>query len=213
MKVVVIGMGEIGITLANSLSSRGHTVSIIESDEEKLKAASRITDTQIFEGDGADIDILKDAKTHESDALIASTGDDRTNLMACLVASTMKIPRIISLVNHPKNEGLFTKLGIMVVPEATNIARVLELVLYRRSRETILATVRKGMIIKIEMGEKSSLVDKPPKLKAKGSIGMILRDDEIIFPEESEKLTAGDTLVILCLSDQIEDVLKEVTGE
>lgn len=213
MRVVIVGMSEIGITLANSLSSRGHKVSVIEDDSEKLKSVARITDAQIFEGDGADIDILKDAKINDSDAIITCTNDDRTNLMACLVAGTMKVPKIISLVNHSKNESLFTKHGIIVVPEVTNVARGLELLLYRRYSETILATVGKGMIIKVQVGEKSPMVDKPSKLKAKGIIGMIQRDEELIIPENENKVQAGDILIITCLSDQIEDILKEVIGE
>lgn len=205
-------MSEIGISLANTLSTGGHKVSIIENSSEKLKSVSRITDAQIFEGDGADIDILRDAETDRSDALIACTNDDRTNLMSCLVANTMKVSRIISVVNYPKNEELFAKHGIMVVSEVSNIASSLELLLYRRSTETILSTVRRGIIIRVQMGEKSSLIDKPPKLK-KGRICAVLRNDKLLFPEDADKLKLYDSLVIICLIESLDDVLQEVIGE
>lgn len=213
MRVVILGMTEVGVALANSLSDKGYLVSIIENDPEKLKSASRVADAQMFEGDAADIDILRDAKTHEAQALIASTEDDSTNLMGCLVAAMMKVPRIISIVNNPKNESLFYKHSINVLPLVSKTVAELELKLYRRSKESILANVGDYLIIKVEVGEKSRLIGREPKLDSPGNIGLVIRGSDTWLDGEIESLAKGDSLVITCALNDLDDVLKEVMGE
>jgi len=75
-----------------------------------------------FRGDGCEAATLEEVGTGRANMLIAVTGDDEDNLVACQVAKhKFNVPRTIARIRNPKNEILFKKLGIDVTVSSTNI--------------------------------------------------------------------------------------------
>ncbi len=113
MYVIIIGCGNVGYHLATSLLSMGHEVLGIEKN---IDLCQRITDelgSVIFHGNGSQVRVLKEAGAKRADLLIAATGNDEDNLVACQVAKKQfGTPRTVALVNHPENEPLFKLLGV-----------------------------------------------------------------------------------------------------
>ena len=215
MKIVVVGAGDSGRTLANMLSSEKNEVSLIEREERVAEDVAKEIDALVIKGDATEYSILKDAGIEKADAVIAITNDDKTNLMVCEIAKSTKVAKIISRVNNPKNEELFTKLGITsIVPlvniEITKIKNMIE-----PGRERVIAELGEGDIQVIEgtLGEKSKLVGKDEASIKGAVIGAIYREGEILIPEKGEKLKQGDVIVLVAKSKNLGKIRKMMSGE
>jgi len=122
MYIIVVGGGRVGYYLTKALLDEGHEVLLVEKN-------ATICDTIIDEmgsicinGDGCEAVTLEEIGTGRADMLVAVTGDDEDNLVACQVAKyKFNVPRTISRVRNPRNETLFKKLGVDVAVSSTNI--------------------------------------------------------------------------------------------
>lgn len=214
MKVIIIGAGDVGRTLASLLVSEKHEVSIIEIKPDKAKELAQKTDALVLAGDGADISILKDAGSETADALIATTSDDKANFMICEVAKSAGIEKIVSVINTPKNEELFTKLGItQIVSSVRTTVTHIKRLLYEFGEEHVIAQLGEGevQVVEISVGEKSSLVDKPAKITG-AVIGAIYRTGELIIPNEKTLIKKGDVLIIILKKTDLQKIKKLIGG-
>ncbi len=122
MYVIVVGGGKVGFYLAKELLDEGHEVLVIEKDEHGPRSAyiaEELGDV-VLRGDGCEATTLESAGTARADMLIAVTGDDEDNLVACQVAKNrFGVKRTVARINNPKNEMIFRKLGIDVTVSAT----------------------------------------------------------------------------------------------
>lgn len=88
MQIVVVGAGQVGSGVANGLDEE-HKIVVIDHDPDKLDRLRYEADVLTYEGNGADIDFLKKADTGEADMIVASTDDDRTNILVCATARAL----------------------------------------------------------------------------------------------------------------------------
>lgn len=108
--------------MAQALLSAGHEVLAIEQDSQKYAAIVDALGSVVISGDGAEAAVLEEAGAGRADAVIAVTGQDDDNLMACQVAKLrFKVAKTIALVNNPENESLFRKLGVDVTVSQTSM--------------------------------------------------------------------------------------------
>lgn len=122
MYIVVVGGGRIGYYLSKALLAEGHEVLIVERNRALCQSINDELGSVCFRGDGCEAAILEEVGTGRADMLIAVTGDDEDNLVACQVAKhKFNVPRTIARIRNPKNEILFKKLGIDVTVSSTNI--------------------------------------------------------------------------------------------
>jgi trk system potassium uptake protein len=122
MYMIVVGGGKVGYHLAKALLAEGHEVLVIEKDRGQIDFICNELGSICLLGDGCETTVLAEAGTGRADMLIAVTGDDEDNLVACQVAKhKFKVPRTIARSNNPKNETLFHMLGIDVTVSSTNV--------------------------------------------------------------------------------------------
>jgi trk system potassium uptake protein TrkA len=120
--IIIVGGGRIGYYLARALLAEGHETLIIESEARVCQGITDELGSVCLRGDGCEVSTLIEAGTERADMLIAVTGDDEDNLVACQVAKhKFKVPRTIARIKNPRHEKLFKKLGIDVTVSATNI--------------------------------------------------------------------------------------------
>ncbi len=108
MKIIILGAGQVGATLAENLANEANDVTVVDSDPGLLQALQDRLDIRTVNGHAAYPDILRDAGAEDADMLIAVTEVDETNMVACTVANTLfhtptKIARIRS--NEYLREG------------------------------------------------------------------------------------------------------------
>lgn len=122
MYIIVVGGGKVGYYLAKELVEANHEVLVIEQDAEKLAQLVEDLGDIGMEGDGCEAAVLEKAGTGRADMLMAVTGDDEDNLVACQVAKHLfSVPRTVARINNPNNEEIFKKLGIDTTVSATSI--------------------------------------------------------------------------------------------
>ncbi|MFB6282352.1 MAG: Trk system potassium transporter TrkA [Halobacteria archaeon] len=101
MRVIVIGAGEVGSSIAESLCT-DHDVVVVDTDPHKVENVTYSMDVLAVEGDGATLEILKEAEVENADIVIASTDDDETNLVACGTAKTASDAFTVARVTETK---------------------------------------------------------------------------------------------------------------
>ncbi len=122
MYIVVVGGGKVGLQLCKTLLEDGHEVLIVEQDPVKCERLTDELGNIVFRGDGCEASIQEEVGVGRADMTIAVTGDDEDNLVACQLSKhRFSVPRTVCLVNDPRNEALFQKLGIDVTISAINL--------------------------------------------------------------------------------------------
>lgn len=112
-KAVIIGGGDVGLQLAESLESYENQITVIESSRERCEELnSTLEDTTIINGSGADVEIIKELALKSGDYVISVTGSDETNLMSALVAKDLGAGRCFTRVNRPGYETIYQHLNI-----------------------------------------------------------------------------------------------------
>ena len=122
MYIIVIGGGQSGYYIARTLLKSSHEVVVIEHDFLRSAVISEQLGNIVVRGDGWEATTLEDIGTSRADLLIAVTGDDEDNLVACQVAKhRFNVPRTIARLKNPRHQGLFKKLGVDVTVSSTNL--------------------------------------------------------------------------------------------
>ena len=120
--MVIVGGGKVGYYLSKALLDEGHEILVLEKDADRCEFICEDLGSVCVRGDGCEAATLEAAGTERADMLIAVTGDDEDNLVACQVAKhKFNVPRTIARISNPKNEAIFKKLGIDVTVSSTNI--------------------------------------------------------------------------------------------
>ncbi|WP_181685448.1 Trk system potassium transporter TrkA [Halorhabdus salina] len=101
MRVIVIGAGEVGSSVAASLCDE-HEVVVVDVDSDRVDALTYDLDVLAIEGDGAAIETLRDAGLESAELLIAVTDDDETNIVSCGTAKTIDDVTTIARVRNTK---------------------------------------------------------------------------------------------------------------
>ncbi len=129
MNILIIGFGKVGNNLAKDMVLKGHKVSIVEKNEIVCSKFEKIGNMEIICGDGCDPMVLEQAGIKIADVIAAVTGDDEDNLVVAQLAKLQpNRPRVVSIINNPRNEWLFNKSwGIDAAESPTSIiARLIE---------------------------------------------------------------------------------------
>jgi len=127
-RIVVIGLGNFGSAVADTLARKGHDVIAVDKDQEAAdRIANRVAKAVV--GDGTEPDILSEVGARGADVAIISTGDDVTaSVLAILAAQDLKIPEIYVKVISTPHARAVDKLGVTgtVFPERDTGQRLAE---------------------------------------------------------------------------------------
>jgi len=102
MKIIIIGNGKVGFTLARQLSGEEHDLVLIDKDADALHSADSVLDVLCMEGSGASIQILHEAGVKDADLAIAVTGSDELNIVCCLIAKKLGAKHTVARVRNPE---------------------------------------------------------------------------------------------------------------
>lgn len=215
-RVVIAGGGNVGFAVARKLEEQktGVKAKMIELNRERAEvAAEGLERTIVLNGDVLDSSILQEANIGEAEALIALTDDDKTNLLAGVLAKDAGAKSAMILVNNQNLMRLVTPLGIdtFINPRATTVSSILRHV--RRGRIRALHSIRDGAaeVIEAQTLATSPLVGKPlaqANLPAGMMVGAVLTNGKIEIPDGRHVLKDGDSVVIFALRDAVAKVEK-----
>lgn len=107
MRILVVGDGKVGHTLAENLAREEHSVVIVDNDEEALHRSEDMLDVMCVRGNGANAQTLMEAGVDKADIIIAATTSDETNMVCCLIAKRLGAKYAIARIRDPEyNESL-----------------------------------------------------------------------------------------------------------
>ena len=216
MYIIIVGGGRLGYYLTEALLSEGHEVVIVEKNPTICQTINDELGNVCIRGDGCETVTLDEIGTTRADMLIAVTGDDSDNLVACQVAKhKFNVPRTIARVRNPKNETIFKALGIDVTVSSTNI--ILENIKEEVPTHplTHLLTIRdKGLeIVEVKVPPDATTIGKPIKelTLPQGSklVLIIPKDLKPHVPTSDTILRDGDR-VIAVTTPESEEALRAV---
>ncbi len=122
MRVIVVGCGRLGSYLADRLSSAGHQVVAIDSQDQAFEALSPEFSGFRLEGDATEFDVLRQANIASADMVIVATHNDNINLLVSQVAKRLfNVPRVVARVFEPERQMTYRDLGIDTVCPVTMV--------------------------------------------------------------------------------------------
>ena len=218
MYIVVVGGGKVGFHLAKELVEANHEVLVIEQDPAKCAEIAETLGEIVMRGDGCEARVQESSGTSRADLLLAVTGDDEDNLVACQVARHLfNVPRTVARINNPKNEHIFHKLGIdFTVSATTVILSQIEQELPTHPLISLL-TLRSGFeLVEVKVPPEAAVVDQPLKdvvLPQQSLVwGIVDADGNPKAPTADTVLHAGDEVVAVTLQESEEALRAALTA-
>ncbi|WP_135819886.1 Trk system potassium transporter TrkA [Halostella litorea] len=205
MRVIVIGAGEVGSSIAASLSE-SHDVVVVDQDPERVESLTYDLDVLAVEGDGTSLETLEEVRVTDADMLIASTDIDETNIVACATAKTLgdvftiaRVKKTSLLRTWERSKGVFG-VDFMVsvnLQTAESIVRIAGL-----PGAQDVDTFADGTVRMAEFGidPDSPIADQTVKEADRFeslTFAAILRDDDVTIPTGDTVIEAGDRVVVI----------------
>lgn len=121
-KILIVGGGNLGYFLSQALMEDGYSVSLIEKEKEYCRRSCKFARYSRDLRDGTMVETLARGGAGKCDTLIAVTGKDEDNLIACeLAKQQFNVPQTVARVNNPKNMDIMKKLGVDITMSPTRI--------------------------------------------------------------------------------------------
>ena len=221
MFIIIVGGGKVGYYLAKTLAPEKHGIVLLEEDEAQCnKIAGELNDLGIglVHGDGTDIHFLQDAGIEHADILIAVTGHDQNNLVACQLAKQyFSVPRTIARVNNPKNIQVFKQLGVdSVVSSTAHIASIIEHEVDWASINQMLGQKAGDVRVKdMPVSQTSPAAGKTVAelTLPKGTILIsVIREKDAFIPNGQTQILAGDSVIALSHDDNMKRLSEYFSG-
>lgn len=221
MYIIIVGGGKVGYYLAKTLAPQKHRLTLIEEDCDMCaKIAGELNDlgVSLIYGDGTDINYLKDAEIEIADILIAVTGHDQNNLVACQLAKKyFSVPRTIARVNNPKNINVFKEMGVDSVVSSTGyIAEIIEHEIDWASINRILSHKVGNVRIKdISVAAGSDAAGKriaDLALPAGTILISIIRENGAFIPNGNTQILADDSVIAMTKEENMAALSEYFSG-
>jgi trk system potassium uptake protein len=203
-KVVIVGGGNIGFSIARSLEKDNIDVTIIERDKNICRRLSEeLNNVLVVNGDGTNINLLKEIGVDKCDALVSvvSHGEE-INLLSGLIAKKLGAQKAIVLVHRPSYQELYEQVGIdaTVSPRLVTANQILK---YVRQGEIIGVSVLEGgkaEIIELVAGEDSKAANKPLreiKFPQGAIVGALAGKSGVVIPTGNDEILPGMTVILI----------------
>lgn len=213
---LILGIGGVGMHLAQRLVHEGYPITVIESDFELLEHASESLDARLICGNAMQLSSWHEANAEDMGLMIAATNNDSTNMLSSLIADKFGIDRKIvrSRSLDFTDDSMFSpdelKIDLMVHPEELVAQEIYRLV--KRASCNDLTSVGEGnmLVLAMRINEYSPLLNKTPKELSETHtdfffrVVAIARGISTIIPQAEEQIRAFDQVFIMsCKEDMM----------
>jgi len=217
MRVAIAGAGAVGRSIARELVENKHEVMLIERDLSHIDGDA-VPAAEWVNADACELASLEEAGLQDCEVVIATTGDDKANLVVSLLAKTeFAVRRVVARVNDPRNEWLFTeswgvdvavstpRMLAAMVEEAVSVGDLVRLM-----------TLRQGQadLVEVTLPADTPLAGKPVstlQLPRDAALVTILRGGRVIVPQPDDSFERGDELLFVAsveVEDEIQTMLR-----
>ena len=224
MRIVILGAGQVGSSVAESLVSEANDITIVDVNSDRLKRLGDRFDLRTVNGNAAHPAVLEAAGARDADMILAVTQSDETNMVACKLAATMfniptKIARIRSgdYLSHPE---IFSPQNFSVdsaiCPEQVLTDYISKLLEFPEALQVLEFADGRVSLVAVRAFQGGPLVGHPishlrshmPQVDAR--VAAIFRGDSPIMPEGNTVVEAGDEVFFIADTRNIRGVLREL---
>lgn len=220
MKIIIVGCGKVGTTLAEQLNRENHDITLIDTNEEAIQNISDSADVMGVTGNGAVYQVQMEAGIQDADLLIATTNSDELNMLCCLIAKKAGNCHTIARIRNPEYSSEIRyireelNLSLAINPElaaAREIARLL-----RFPSAIKIEPFAKGRIelLKFLIPEHSLLndmrvMDVVNCLKSNVLICVVERGNDVVIPDGNFVMKKGDKISFIASHQESADFFKK----
>lgn len=207
MKIVIVGAGKVGYTLAQRLTNDGHDVIVIEKNDERRGIIEHNLDVMTVAGNGASPRLLLEIGLEDVEMMIAVTDSDEVNMVACVAAKQAGVPRVIARVrNHEYLEhdcqtfGRVLGIDLIINPEMVTAVEVSRILKTPAALDVKDFTDGKVRMLEVKIRASSSFVGVPIRklqLSSNVLIAGILRKDKMIIPQGNDTIEVHDSVFFI----------------
>ncbi len=224
MRIVILGAGRVGQSLAESLVSEQNDITVVDVDEARLREMQNRLDLRTVSGNASHPSVLREAGIEDADMMIAVTQSDEINLVACkLAASFFNVPTRIARIRATEfldNERVLGEDGfsvnLAICPEQILTDYIVKLIQFPEALQVLEFAQGKVSLVAVRAFQGGPLVGHPlkdlrrhiPSVDAR--VAAIFRDDRSIVPEGDTIVEPGDEVFCLAATQDIRQVMREL---
>jgi trk system potassium uptake protein TrkA len=227
LKIIILGAGQVGGTLAENLANEQNDITVIDTDAQRLRELQDLIDIKTVVGTGSYPQVLRQAGADDADMLIAVTNSDETNMVACQVAYTLfrtptKISRIRSNA-YLKQKELFKSdafpIDVLISPEQVVTNYIKRLLEYPGTLQVLDFADEKVQLVAVRAYHGGLLVGQQlRKLKehmpsADTKVAAIYRRGQAILPTADTVIEVDDEVFFIAAKNHIKKVMSELRRE
>ena len=220
MHIIIVGLGKLGMTMTKQLVNEGHSVSVVDTNNDKLTKAVDAYDVMGVWGNGATVETLEEAGASKAKLIIAATASDEMNILCCLIANRMGTENTIARVRNPdyaeQMQFLRNELGLSMIvnPEYETANEISRIIRFPSAANLDSFARGKIEIARIRIHSDNMLCDMPiydirKKCKAKVIVCAVQRDDEVFIPSGNFILRCDDTISITGTRSELSHFMKQ----
>ncbi len=216
MKIVIVGCGKVGRTIAEQLDGEGHSITVVDSNPRCVNRMAEHLDVMGVEGDGASRAVLSEAGVENADLVIAVADKDELNLYICLLAHCIGAKNTIARVRKPVYHKNITEiqamrkaigLSLMINPEKIAALEMSRLIRFPSAIEVDSFARGNVEIYTLRLRPDHFLVGKKIAdisllkgdiFKGESRICLVERDDEVIIPGGDFVFAPNDKVSFIC---------------
>lgn len=221
MKIIIIGAGKVGSTLAAQLVKEGHEVVVMDTNQERLDELQNRIDIMTLCGNGASKEYLAEAEVAESDLVIAATSADEVNILSCFIARQIGATKTIARVRNPEYrnqlEIMKEELGLSMIvnPELSAANEISRILRFPSANDVELFCRGHVELVEYTIGKDCplcglALKDIYSKYKIKVLICAVRRGADIAIPKGDFILKEGDKINITASPKNIHDFFEAI---
>lgn len=221
MKVVIVGDGKVGYTLTKSLSEEGHDLVVIDNNKRILLASQESLDVAVVDGNGASVEVQREAGVDTADLLIAATNGDETNLLCCMVAKKLGCKHTIARVRNPEYDQqirfMRDELGLSMVinPEKAAALEIFRLLQFPSFLKRDSFARGNAELVELKLKDGNPLIGKPlQQFRTVADVNALVcaveRDNEIHIPKGDFTLHLGDKVTIAADAADLVKLIKNL---
>lgn len=207
MKVIIIGAGKVGFSMAQLLSAENHDVTIIEPSAERQQILENTLDVQVIGGSGSSMAILKEAGVEQADMLLAVTEKDELNMVSCMLAKRFGTKTTVARVRNPeylelKDLSFNQMMGIDLIinPERVTAREIAAIIRNPEALNVEFYADNKIQLLELEIDPDSKLANKKIRdldTSLPYNIVAIVRSHTILVPSGDDCLLPGDHIHLM----------------
>ncbi|AEW44257.1 potassium transporter peripheral membrane component [Serratia symbiotica str. 'Cinara cedri'] len=222
MKIIILGAGQVGGTLAENLVGENNDITVVDTDSSRLRQLQDKFDLRVVQGHGSHPRILREAGAEDTDILVAVTNSDETNMVACQIAySLFNTPNRIARIRTPdyvcESERLFQLDAIpinhLIMPEQLVIDYIYKLIEYPGALQVVNFAEGKINIVAVKAyhggplvgNALSSIREHIPHIDTR--VTAIFRQERPIRPRGSTIIEVGDEVFFVAASRHIRTII------